>query len=110
MSSTRSLPFGPAWLRIVVLLLVVLVVPGTPTGTATAPAVAAAETFEFDALDTALRPTVGGFHRTVAPPPRSTPGRTPTPAVLPGRRVPPPHGAPYAPDALDALRTVVLRC
>ncbi|MFF3502033.1 hypothetical protein [Streptomyces sp. NPDC003247] len=109
MSSTRSLPFGPAWLRVVVLLLVVLV-PNAPTGTAAIPPVAAAETFEFDALDTALRPTSGGSHRTVAPPPRSTPGRTPTPAVPPGRRVPPPHGAPYAPDALVALRTVVLRC
>ncbi|MFD7136746.1 hypothetical protein [Streptomyces sp. NPDC059894] len=110
MSSTRSLPFGRAWLRVVVLLLVVLM-PGAPAETAAAPPVAAAsETFEFDALDTAPRPTAGGSHRTVAPPPRATPGRTPTPPVPPGRRVPPSHGAPYAPDTLDALRTVVLRC
>jgi hypothetical protein len=106
MSSTRSLPLGRAWLRVVALLLAVLV-PALPAGTAATPPVAAAEIAEYDALDTALRPTTGASHRTVAPRPRPRPRPEPAPGVPPVRSLPAPPGPPYP---LDALRTVVLRC
>ncbi|MEV6180394.1 hypothetical protein [Streptomyces sp. NPDC052015] len=106
MSSTRTLPLGHIWLRAVVLLLAVLL-PGRPAEAASTLPVAAAEIVEYDSLDTALRPTGSGSHRTLAPPPRPAPGRPPAPAVPPGRPLPVPHASPYRPDA---LRCVVLRC
>lgn len=105
MSSTRNLPLGHTWLRVVVLLLAVLV-PVVPAGPAPTPSVAA-EIIEYDTLGTALRPAPGTSHRAVAPPPRSTPRPQPPPGLPPGRPLPTPPGPPYA---LDALRTVVLRC
>lgn len=103
MSSTRSLPRGRAWVRIVALLLAVLV-PLVPVEASAAPPPAAAETIEYDALDTALRPTTGGSPRAAAPPPRSAPLTAPAPGVPPARALPAP---PYT---ICTLRTVVLRC
>ncbi|MFI6033856.1 hypothetical protein ACIBBD_06740 [Streptomyces sp. NPDC051315] len=104
MSSTRSLPPGRARLRVVALLLAVLV-PVVPAGPAETPPVAA-EITEYDTLDTAPRPLPGASPRT-APPPRPAPRPEPAPGVPPGRPLPVPPGPPHA---LDALRTVVLRC
>ncbi|WP_425245998.1 hypothetical protein [Streptomyces sp. NEAU-NA10] len=104
MSSTRSLPRARAWLRVVALLLAVLV-PLVPAEAAPNQPVAAAETVEYDPLDTAVRPTGSGTHRTVPPPSRSpVPCSTAEPGVPPGRALPAP------PSVITTLRTVVLRC
>ncbi|CAM5506828.1 hypothetical protein [Streptomyces aurantiogriseus] len=103
MSSTRSLPRARAWLRVVALLLAVLA-PVVPAEATTVPPVAAAETVEYDSLDTAVRPTGTGTHRTLPPPPRSVPCPAPEPGVPQGRALPAP------PATISALRTVVLRC
>ncbi|WP_264932264.1 hypothetical protein, partial [Streptomyces sp. A012304] len=66
------------------------------------PPVVAAETCEYDALDTALRAPAGGARRTLAPPrPAPRPARA-------TRAVPPAPPRPAHP--LDAPRTMVLRC
>lgn len=99
-----------AWLRTFVLLLA-LSVPGAHAGAQSVPvSVAAAESgsaiFEYDVLDTVLRPvTRRTGHRPVVPlRPVLPPTTDPT-----GHPPLPPHAAP-APPALRALRSVVLRC
>ena len=104
MSTVRSVSRGHAWLRTLVLLLALLV-PGAHAEVHAAPS-AATEIVEYDALDVALRPPADALHRTVvalrpAPlqaPPRDTPADRPLPAP------------PLPPHALQALRSVVLRC
>lgn len=104
MSTVRSVSRGHAWLRTLVLLLALLV-PGAHAEVHAAPS-AATEIVEYDALDVALRPPADALHRTVvalrpAPlqaPPRDTPAERPLPSP------------PLPPHALQALRSVVLRC
>ncbi|MEV2210534.1 hypothetical protein AB0H86_03300 [Streptomyces sp. NPDC050997] len=104
MSTARGLPRSRAWLRVLVLLLAVLV-PGTPAEVSAAPGVSV-EIVEYDVLDTALRPPARDAHRPAVPP-RRAPDLGPAPAVPRGRPQPAPPKPPYA---LHALRTVVLRC
>ncbi|MEV0639165.1 hypothetical protein AB0I77_30365 [Streptomyces sp. NPDC050619] len=107
MSSTaHSHPRSRAWLRVLVLLLVVLV-PAIPAGESATP-VATAEITEYDVLDTAPRPPARPAPRPLAPP-----DRTPRPAPAPAPRVPECHPFPAPPSppyALHTLRSVVLRC
>jgi hypothetical protein len=109
-STARSLPRSRAWLRALVLLLALLV-PGTPAETHTTPVAASVAgpvetTAEYDVLDppAALRPPSLTVHRATAP-------LRPAPAPASGnavrRHLPAPHGPSYT---LRAQRTVVLRC
>ncbi|OQR60796.1 hypothetical protein B6E66_28830 [Streptomyces maremycinicus] len=107
MSPTARRPRSLIRLRTLVLLLALLV-PGAAAEIPAAPVVAAvgtAETAEYDAFDTALRPAPCA-HRPAAPlRPAALP--VPVPGVPAERPRPAPHRPPYA---LRALRTVVLRC
>ncbi|MGW0334148.1 hypothetical protein ACWD0J_20165 [Streptomyces sp. NPDC003011] len=98
------LPRHRAWPRLLVLLLALLV-PGSPAEVSATP-VAAAELVEYDALDTVLRPPARGAHRPAVPL-RPAPLTGPAPGVPESRPLPAPPRPPYA---LRALRTVVLRC
>ena len=104
MSTVRSLSRGHAWLRTLVLLLALLV-PGAHAEVHAAPS-AASEIVEYDALDAALRPTADALHRTVLAlrpaPLQAPPLDTPADRSLPA--------PPMPPHALQALRSVVLRC
>ncbi|MFF4508304.1 hypothetical protein [Streptomyces sp. NPDC001401] len=104
MSTVRSLPRGHAWLRTLVLLLALLV-PGTHAEVHAAPSTAT-EIVEFDALDAALRPPADALCRTVAAL-RATPLPAPAPGTPADHPLPAP---PRPPHALNALRSVVLRC
>ena len=104
MSTVRSLSRGHAWLRTLVLLLVLLV-PGAHAEVHAAPP-SATETVEYDALDAAVRPPADALHRTVValrPAPLQAPPLD-TPAA---RRL---WAPPRPPHALPALHSVVLRC
>ncbi|WP_107091680.1 hypothetical protein [Streptomyces sp. MMG1533] len=99
-----------AWLRVLVLMLA-LFVPGAHAGAQAAPASAvAAESgsvvCEYDLMDNVLRPVTRGTGRPVAPL-RPAPFPEAAPAFPAARPLPVP---PLAPPALDALRSVVLRC
>ncbi|MER5211298.1 hypothetical protein ABT063_12125 [Streptomyces sp. NPDC002838] len=97
-----------AWPRVLVLLLALLV-PGAHVGAQAVPAGAVAGEsgaagFEYDALDTVLRPAPRGTARPVVPL---------RPAPLPEPEPPAAHPLPVpprTPHALHALRSVVLRC
>ncbi|WP_105970389.1 hypothetical protein [Streptomyces geranii] len=96
------------WLRAFVLLLA-LSMPGGHAGARAVPvSVAAAESgsavFEYDVLDSVLRPVTRGAGRSVVP-------LRPVPAPVPGpaARPLPTHTPPAAPS-LRAPRSVVLRC
>ncbi|MFD3615955.1 hypothetical protein ACFWWT_12050 [Streptomyces sp. NPDC058676] len=115
MSTAAPQAFGPArrcaWLRVLVLLLA-LCVPGAHAGaqavpTASPAAEGGAAVFEYDALDTVLRPVTRGTGRPAVPlrpaPRPDAPHAGPTARPRP---VPPPR----TPAALHALRSVVLRC
>ncbi|GCB47852.1 hypothetical protein SNL152K_5165 [Streptomyces sp. NL15-2K] len=65
-----------------------------------------AAAFEYDALDTVLRPAARGTARPVAPL-RPAPLPDAEPAAPAARPLP---VTPRTPHALHALRTVVLRC
>jgi hypothetical protein len=98
------------WSRVLVLLLALLV-PGAHAGAQTGPAAtvageSGAAAFEYDALDTVLRPAPRGTARPVAPL-RPAPVPDAEPAAPAARPLPVP---PRTPHALHALRTVVLRC
>ncbi|WP_416978044.1 hypothetical protein [Streptomyces sp. T028] len=103
MSTAARLPRSRTWLRVLVLLLA-LSVPGAPAEFSAAPVVAG-ETIEYDAVDTALRPSPCA-HRPAAPL-RPAPRPAPAPGEPAPRPLPAPPGTPYAPHT---LRTVVLRC
>jgi hypothetical protein len=98
-----------AWLRILVVCVVLLVVGAHTEAVAAPPARVSAEACgaEYDVLDAALRPPATQGHRAVAPlrPGPRTDGRP----SEPGRRPTPSVPASYSP-ALHALHTVVLRC
>jgi hypothetical protein len=100
MSTAGRHPRSRTWLRVLVLLLAVLL-PAAPAEAAPPPVVAA-ETCEYDALDTALRAPADGARRTVAPP-----RPAPRPAGESGTTPPVP---PRPAHPLDAPRTMVLRC
>ncbi|MGW3651496.1 hypothetical protein [Streptomyces sp. NPDC000878] len=112
MSTVAPQALGPArrraWLRAFVLLLA-LSMPGGHAGAQTVPvSVAAAESgsavFEYDVLDTVLRPVTRGTGRSVVP-------LRPVPAPAPGRTARPlPTHTPPASPSLRAPRSVVLRC
>lgn len=112
MSTVAPQALGPArrraWLRAFVLLLA-LSMPGGHAGAQTVPvSVAAAESgsavFEYDVLDTVLRPVTRGTGRSVVP-------LRPVPAPAPGRAARPlPTHTPLASPSLRAPRSVVLRC
>lgn len=88
-------------------LLLVLLVPGSPAQTHAAHVVAG-EVAEHDVLDTALRAPARTAHRTAAAVPlRPAPLPGTAPGVPEGRRLP---ASPRPPYALPALRSVVLRC
>ncbi|MFJ6085414.1 hypothetical protein ACIQI8_28870 [Streptomyces sp. NPDC092369] len=101
MSTARRHPHSRAWLRVLMLLLVLLV-PGE-TATA-APTPVAVESVEYDAVEAALPPLV----RTVARRPDAPLRPTPLPAPAPYR--PKVLSAAVPPHVPDVLRTVVLRC
>ncbi|KUN81687.1 hypothetical protein [Streptomyces griseoruber] len=103
MSTAARLPRRRTWLRVLVLLLALLV-PGVPAEVSTSPVVAG-ETVEYDAVDTAVRPSPGD--RCAAAPLRPAPRPAPAPCAPAQRPRPAPPGTPYAPHT---LRTVVLRC
>ncbi|MDQ1046859.1 hypothetical protein [Streptomyces sp. V4I2] len=114
MSTAARTALGPArrraWLRVLVLLLA-LFVPGAHAGAQTVPASAVAAeggsaVFEYDVLDTVLRPVTRGSGRPVAPL-RPAPFPQAPPATPAARPLPVP---PRTPPALRALRSVVLRC
>ncbi|MFF0162996.1 hypothetical protein ACFYRY_36495 [Streptomyces sp. NPDC005263] len=105
MSTARGLPRSRAWLRVLVLLLAVLVPGGPAEGSA--PPGAAMEIVEYDVLDTAPGPPAHDAHRPAVSPRRAP---RPAPAAPRGRPHPAPPKPPYAPQALHALHTVVLRC
>ncbi|MBN0043175.1 hypothetical protein JS756_03450 [Streptomyces actuosus] len=107
----RALPHSRTWLRAFVLLLALLM-PGALAELPAAPAAVAAESAEHDVADTAwVRPPARTPHRTAAQrtaarlPPVLMPA--PVPAAAPGRAAPVP---PREPQALAALRSVVLLC
>ncbi|MEU6069417.1 MULTISPECIES: hypothetical protein [Streptomyces] len=104
MSNRRSLPRGRAWLRALVLLLVLLV-PGARAEMHAAPVVAV-DFADHDVLDTALRPPSRTAPRPVEPA-RTAPPPDPAPDVPQGGS---PLATPWPPSALPALRSVVLRC
>ncbi|MET8452404.1 hypothetical protein [Streptomyces sp. NPDC005209] len=111
MSATRSLargrglPRDRAWLRALVLLLVLLV-PGTRAELHAAPVAVAGDLTDHDVLDTAPRPPSRAAHQPVVPTrPESAPA--PAPAVPAGC---PAAAPPRPPHMLPALRSVVLRC
>ncbi|MEU1518778.1 hypothetical protein ABZ490_42705 [Streptomyces sp. NPDC005811] len=106
MSTAARLPRSRTRLRVLVLLfaLFALLVPGVPADVATSPVVAG-ETVEYDAVDTAVRPSPGD--RRAAAPLRPAPRPAPAPGAPAPRPRPAPPGTPYAPHT---LRTVVLRC
>ncbi|MFJ3306179.1 hypothetical protein ACIPSA_24235 [Streptomyces sp. NPDC086549] len=105
MSTTRRPRRGRTWPRVLVLLLVLLV-PGTRAELHAAPVVSA-DVVDHDTLDTALRPPSRTAPRPAVPgrPASSLPD--PAPAAL---AVGPPYAAPQPPYALHTLRSVVLRC
>ncbi|GAA3988739.1 hypothetical protein OG252_26610 [Streptomyces sp. NBC_01352] len=114
MSTAAPPALGPArrraWPRVLVLLLA-LFVPGAHAGAPAVPALAVAAeggsaVFEYDVLDTVLRPVTRGSGRPVAPL-RPAPFPDPVPAAAAARLLPVP---PCTPPALRALRSVVLRC
>ncbi|WP_340377801.1 hypothetical protein U5640_23910 [Streptomyces sp. SS7] len=104
MSTAAHLPRRRTWLRVLVLLLALLV-PSAPAEVSSAASVVAGETVEYDAVDTAVRPTPGDRH--AAAPLRPAPRPAPAPGAPAARPCPAPPGTPYAPHT---LRTVVLRC
>ncbi|MFE9440725.1 hypothetical protein ACFYO2_17270 [Streptomyces sp. NPDC006602] len=114
MSTAAPQALGPAgrhaWLRVLVLLLA-LFVPGAHAGAQAMPVSAVATeggsvVFEYDVLDTVLRPVGRGAGRPVVPL-RPAPFPDPAPATPIARpRLAPPGTSP----ALRALRSVVLRC
>jgi hypothetical protein len=106
MSGTRALRPGRAWLRVLVLvLLLALVVPGAHAEAHAAP-VLAGDVVQHDGLDTALRPASRAVHQPLAPVrPAALTG--PVTAVAPAGPLPLPPGPPYA---LRARSSVVLRC
>lgn len=108
MSTVVSQARRRAWLRVFVLLLA-LSMPGGHAGAQTMPAsMAAAESgsavFEYDVLDTVLRPVTRGTGRCVVP---LRP--VPVPIAGPAARPLPIHTPPAAPSP-RAPRSVVLRC
>ncbi|KUO08762.1 hypothetical protein [Streptomyces sp. DSM 15324] len=104
MSTAAHLPRRRIWLRVLVLLLALLV-PGGPAEVSAAASVVAGETVDYDAVDTAVRPTPGD--RRAAAPLRPAPRPAPAPCAPAARPRPAAPGTPYAPHT---LRTVVLRC
>ncbi|WP_460067481.1 hypothetical protein [Streptomyces sp. YKOK-I1] len=109
MSTAARLPRSRTRLRVIVLLfallgLLGLLAPGVPAELPASPVVAG-ETVEYDAVDTAVRPTPGD--RRAAAPLRPAPRPAPAPGAPAPRPRPAPPGTPYAPHT---LRTVVLRC
>ncbi len=114
MSTAAPQASGPArrraWLRVLVLLLA-LSIPGAHAGAQAVPvspvaAEAGSAVFEYDVLDTVLRPVSRGTGRPVAPP-RPAPFPDAPPAAPAARPLP---IQPRTPAALHALRSVVLRC
>ncbi|MEU3252928.1 hypothetical protein [Streptomyces sp. NPDC006997] len=100
-----------AWLRALVLLLV-LCVPGAHAGArAVPPVTVTAESggtvAEADPLDTALRAPGRGAHRPAVPQRPTDPG---PPRVPPAAHTPHPAAPPPPPYALRTLRCVVLIC
>ncbi|MEU1181743.1 hypothetical protein ABZ464_29695 [Streptomyces sp. NPDC005820] len=106
MSTAAHLPRSRTWLRVLVplLALLILLVPGAPAEVSAAPVVAG-ETVEYDAVDTAVRPSPCA--RRAAAPLCPAPRPAPAPGAPAPRPRPAPPGTPYAPHT---LRTVVLRC
>ncbi|MER6535213.1 hypothetical protein ACWDE0_14410 [Streptomyces sp. 900105755] len=109
-STGRRPRSGPAWPRVLVLLLALLLA-GVPTAAealaAAAPAVSA-ETVEHDVADIPLRPPARPVDRADVPQ-RPAPLPDPAPAGPADRHRPCPT-APRPPYATPLLRTVVLRC
>ncbi|MFI7499565.1 hypothetical protein ACIBVL_13855 [Streptomyces sp. NPDC049687] len=103
MSTARRPARSRTLLRALVLLLALLV-PGTPAEVTAAP-VAAGEIVEFDTLDTALRPAPCTPRPAAPPRPAARPAPAPGEPAQWSRPV-----APTPPYALLTLRTVVLRC
>ncbi|MFI1354873.1 hypothetical protein ACH4TV_15065 [Streptomyces sp. NPDC020898] len=110
MNTAAPHALGPArryaWLRAFVLLLA-LSVPGAHAQAVPAPLTAAesgSAVFEYDVLDTVLRPVTRGTGRPVAPL-RPAPFPAAAPTTPPARSLP-----PHTPRSLHALRSVVLRC
>ncbi|MEV5953552.1 hypothetical protein AB0M11_07165 [Streptomyces sp. NPDC051987] len=101
---------GPAWSRVLVLLLALLLagVPTVADALAAATPGVSAESAEHDLLGTPLRPPARAVHRTDVPQ-RPAPLPDPAPAS-PADRHRPRAAAPCPPYATPLLRTVVLRC
>ncbi len=96
-----------AWLRAFVLLLA-LSVPGAHAQAVPAPLTAAesgSAVFEYDVLDTVLRPVTRGTGRPVAPLRPAAPFPAAVPTAPAARTLP-----PSTPRSLPAPRSVVLRC
>lgn len=103
-----------AWLRVLVLLLVLLV-PGAHAQAHATPMASVAsgssgspgEVAEHDVLDTVLRPPARPDRRTTV---RLRPAPLPKPAPPGVRGCPPSPAPPRPPHVPHILRTVVLRC
>ena len=100
MSTARRHPHSRAWLRVLMLLLVLLV-PGETSMAAPSPV--AAESVEYDGVEAALPPLVRTAARPVAP-------LRPAPRPAPAPYRPAARSAAVPPHVPDVLRTVVLRC
>lgn len=111
MSTTRRTGHGLGWPRVLVLLLVLLV-PGTRAGTYAVPAVAVSadsDAVDIDVLDTALRPPSHTTARTAVPPRPAGPAGRPALAGSDGG-CGTTTAAPGTPPVPRIPRSVVLRC